>query len=85
MLTAMTNGLFVVAAVLALPYALTQDASGQNMSNALPSEPPAVLPGKCELIDLAICKDMPRNYTLYPNFRHHTNQVELSRNGARAI
>ena len=76
MLSAMRNGLFVVAAVLALPYALTQDASGQNMSNALPSEPPAVLPAECELMDLAICEDMPWNYTLYPNFRHHTNQLE---------
>ena len=67
-----------MATIIVLLYTLTQNVNGQSKSNASVTLPTETGPtqAKCELMDLAICEDMPWNYTLYPNFRHHANQVE---------
>lgn len=67
----------LVALVALLPYAISQGPQGQNTTTPLvPPEPPEE---KCELVtDVPICKDMPWNYTLFPNLRGHENQIEAS-------
>ena len=74
-----SNGVLLVAAVfIALPYALAQGSQGQNNS-VTPIVPPTEPHMKCERIGaVPICEDMPWNYTLFPNFRGHTTQVEAN-------
>ena len=64
-------------ALLILPYAVAQDAQGQNTST--PVTLPTVGPEKCQPVtDVPICEDMPWNYTLFPNFRGHSSQTEAN-------
>ena len=40
---------------------------------------PTVEPEKCQRVtDVPICKDMPWNYTIFPNFRGHSSQTEAN-------
>ena len=52
-----------------------QQSQGQNVSISPPTDPPVM----CERIEaLPICESMPWNYTLFPNLRGHTTQVEAN-------